>query len=123
MIDHLLQDQHRVAAFYRRNPVLEVDTRGIVVEEVEELRDAILNDGSKEHVAKEMADVLFVILAHCNTLGINFSRVWEEVCRSNDTKQYITRRNKGPDYKPADLSFVNQVNQKVPSNAPSSPSV
>jgi len=58
---------------------------GLLQEEVDELREAIIYKGLKD-VAKEASDVLFVTYGLCHAFGIDVDRVFHGVHMSNMTK-------------------------------------
>lgn len=64
--------------------------------------------GELEMVADGIADTIYTLANFALALGIDLPRVLEEVTRSNATKKYRSRRDKGPDYSPPDLSFVRE---------------
>jgi predicted HAD superfamily Cof-like phosphohydrolase len=59
--------------------------RSLVVEEVAELLEA-LEEGDLEHIAKEAADVVVVVLGTMAEYGIPFDAVWRAVHASNMAK-------------------------------------
>lgn len=73
-------------------------------------------DGSQKDVAKELADLVYVVYGTADYLGIDLDKVLEAVHVSNMTKfdpetgKPFYREDgkviKGPYYKPADLSFL-----------------
>ncbi|MET9119919.1 MazG nucleotide pyrophosphohydrolase domain-containing protein [Streptomyces sp. NPDC004528] len=102
-------------------------TRAVLVaEEFIEVQDALasLTTASQhnawpaeewENLAKELADLLYVVFGTADLLGIPMARVFEVVHRSNMSKlgedgKPIYREDgkvlKGPNYQPADLSEI-----------------
>lgn len=57
----------------------------LIDEEIEELYDAI-DSGNKYEIAKEMADVLYVVYGMADFYGIDIDEVFAEVHRSNMSK-------------------------------------
>lgn len=69
----------------------------------------------RQHVAKELADLLYVVYGTAVCLGIDLDKVFDEVHKSNlsklDNDGLPVRREdgkvtKGPNYKAPDLSFI-----------------
>lgn len=86
----------------------------LIDEEGRELFDAI-DSGNLEHIAKEAADLVYVVVGACISFGIPFTQVLKEVHRSNMSKlgadgMPIYRDDgkvlKGPNYKPASIEGV-----------------
>jgi len=86
----------------------------LIDEEGRELFDAF-NAGDLEQIAKEAADLVYVVVGACISLGIPFTQVLKEVHRSNMSKlgpdgQPIYREDgkvlKGPNYRPAKINDV-----------------
>lgn len=94
---------------------------GLIYEEHVELADeiapAVYGAGpvDKRKIAKELADVLYVVYGTADAFGIDIDRVFEEVHRSNMSKlvdgKPLKREDgkvlKGPNYTPPNLEFVN----------------
>jgi NTP pyrophosphatase (non-canonical NTP hydrolase) len=84
-------------------------------EEVDtELRLFLVGCGSKALLAKELADLLYVVYGTALCFGIDLHRVLEAVHLSNMSKLPATLRAdgkvlKGPSYQPPDLSFVDET--------------
>lgn len=57
----------------------------LVIEECAELMDAI-NEQNIAHIAKECADVMYVVLGLANTYGFDLEPVFDAVHESNMTK-------------------------------------
>lgn len=94
--------------------------RNLVREEAKELVEALEMGGppdlaSMAHVAKEMADVIVVVLGTAVSFGISMDEVWREVHYSNMAKRgpdgKVLRREDGkilkpPGWMPPDLGVV-----------------
>lgn len=88
----------------------------LIKEEQRELIDELVADQiEKEKVAKEIADLLYVTYGLAAAIGLDIDRVFSEVHRSNMSKlgddgKPVLREDgkvlKGPNYSPADLSFL-----------------
>jgi predicted HAD superfamily Cof-like phosphohydrolase len=91
---------------------------GLVEEEFNELMDEVYDpEPDKKRVAKEIADLLYVAYGMASAFGIPIDTVFKEVHRSNMSKlgpdgKPVKRADgkvtKGPNYKPADLSFLDE---------------
>src|SRR5919197_2553395 len=82
----------------------------LIQEEFAELREA-LSQGDIEAVAKELADLLYVVYGTAVSCGIDMTPIFREVHRSNMSKQGGHRRADGkwikpPDYSPARLQPI-----------------
>ena len=84
----------------------------LMQEELDEYKQAII-DGDLVKIADGLADTLYTVLGTAVSHGIDAQPVFDEVHRSNMTKQYpdpITKiGGKGPDYQPpriADLLLI-----------------
>lgn len=84
----------------------------LVLEEWEELRNAI-EEGDPEHIAKEWADLIYVLYGWAGSLQIPADRVLAAVHASNMTKlgpDAVMREDgkvcKGPSYAPPDIVQV-----------------
>ena len=95
--------------------------QGLVMEEAFEVCDELMDGKSIEKAAKELTDLLYVTLGAMVSLGLQgvAERCFDAVHISNMSKldvdgKPIYREDgkvlKGPNYKPADLSFLNQKN-------------
>lgn len=73
--------------------------RGLVCEEFDELIDA-LEDCFLDEIAKEAADLIYVVVGLCVSFGIPITKVFEEVHRSNMAKVGGTYRADGKLLKP-----------------------
>jgi predicted HAD superfamily Cof-like phosphohydrolase len=88
----------------------------LINEELNELRDELyVSSPDKRKVAKELADLLYVIYGAGVAFGIDMDSVFEAVHQSNMSKlddkgQPVYREDgkvlKGPNYKAPDLSWV-----------------
>ena len=72
----------------------------LVIEECAELTDAI-NAGNIVEIAKEAADVMYVVLGLANCYGFDLEPVFDEVHRSNMTKVGGHKNKLGKWVKPA----------------------
>lgn len=80
------------------------------LKEMEELRKAILSDDLVK-IADALGDVKYFIRGTAAAYGIPIDRVFDEVHRSNMTKERPpgggdAKAVKGKDYSPPDLSFI-----------------
>lgn len=85
-------------------------------EELNEVADELFDpEPDKKRLAKELADLLYVTYGVAAAFGIPIDTVFAEVHRSNMSKlgadgKPVKREDgktmKGPNYKPADLSFI-----------------
>ncbi len=75
----------------------------LIQEELDELRDA-LGHGHLPAVAKELADLLYVVYGTAVSCGIDMEPVFREVHRSNMTKIGGHKREDGKWVKPAHYS-------------------
>lgn len=94
----------------------------LLMEEVKEFGDELNLDPSvvkMENIAKELADIIYVAYGTVLEFGLQdvFDRVFDEVQRSNmsklgddgnPVKRIDGKVLKGPNYSPADLSFLKQ---------------
>lgn len=100
----------------------------LIYEEYEEVSEAIIHledtrlnltsssmEEAKEELAKELADLLYVVYGTAEELGIPLQQVFTEVHKSNMSKVWpdgTVKRNdfgkvlKPPTYKKPDLSFI-----------------
>jgi predicted HAD superfamily Cof-like phosphohydrolase len=76
-------------------------------EEVREFREAV-QSGDVEQIAKEGADVCYVVIGSVVSCGGPFDEVFAEVHRSNMTKEPAGNGKavKGPGYEPADIHSI-----------------
>ncbi len=107
--------QAMVAAFHRLFEIVEHDvptepdegTRALRIrlihEEFEELKEAMVQ-GDLTAVAKEMADLLYVVYGTAVSYGIEMDPVFREVHRSNMSKVGGHKREDGKWVKPATYS-------------------
>jgi len=83
----------------------------LMEEEYTELVEAMA-EGNVEHVAKELADLLYVVYGTADEYGIPMDKVFAEVHRSNMTKlidgffRADGKYQKGPSYEPANLAPI-----------------
>jgi len=80
------------------------------LKEMDELARAILN-GDLVEIADALGDVKYLIRGTAVTYGIPIDRVFDEIHRSNMTKERPpgggdAKAVKGKDYSPPDLSFI-----------------
>ena len=80
----------------------------LIKEEVRELLEA-MDTGSLAEIAKELADVVYVVVGTAVAYGIPFTRVFKAVHASNLTKSGIEKGKitKGPNYVAPDLEYLN----------------
>ncbi len=92
----------------------------LIIEEGNELAEELFpaslpTDGNnKKQIAKELADLLYVVYGTADAFGIDIDRVFEEVHRSNMSKlvdgKPLKREDgkvlKGPNYTPPNLDFI-----------------
>jgi predicted HAD superfamily Cof-like phosphohydrolase len=107
--------QHMVAEFHRTFGILtatiptvpDENTRALRVrliqEEFDELKEA-LDHGDLPAMAKELADLLYVVYGTAVSYGIDMEPVFREVHRSNMSKVGGHKRADGKWVKPADYS-------------------
>lgn len=108
-------EQAMVQAFHRTfdiavNPVptvVDEQTRGLritlIQEEFDELKEALAAENLPS-IAKEMADLLYVVYGTAVTYGIDMDPVFREVHRSNMSKVGGYKREDGKWVKPATYS-------------------
>ena len=90
----------------------------LIVEESDELEEELLaayeGDNSPERLAataKEMCDLIYVIVGLGISFGIDLDKAWDEVHRSNMSKEVglkneFGKQLKGDSYSPADIKSV-----------------
>lgn len=87
----------------------------LIEEEFNEAMDEIYDpEPDKKRLAKELADLLYVTYGAADAFGIPIDTVFREVHRSNMSKlvdgKVVKNKDgkvmKGPNYSPADLSFL-----------------
>lgn len=78
----------------------------LLEEEVSEFAEAA-ESGDLAHIAKELADILYVTYGAACAFGIDLELVFHEVHRSNMTKIGGTKREDGKILKPATYSPAN----------------
>jgi predicted HAD superfamily Cof-like phosphohydrolase len=90
----------------------------LIREEWEELLEA-LYEQDVEHIAKELADLLYVVYGTADEYGIPMDTVFAKVHISNMSKlndgafRHDGKYVKGPSYKPPDLSFLRESVSQV----------
>ena len=111
----MTDEQGQVEAFHREfdiaiagRPGLPDDTtrrlrERLIEEEFAELREA-MTQGSVPHIAKELADLLYVVYGTAVSCGIDMEPVFREVHRSNMSKVGGHKRADGKWVKPATYS-------------------
>lgn len=82
----------------------------LIAEEAAELAKS-LRAGDRVAAADALADLLYVVIGTAESYGLPWLELLEEVHRSNMTKQLrtadnIRMRDKGPDYRPPNISQV-----------------
>ena len=82
----------------------------LIQEEFDELNEA-LEEGDLSHIAKELADLLYVVYGTAISCGIDMEPVFQEVQRSNMSKVGGYKREDGkwvkpPTYSPADIAPI-----------------
>lgn len=80
----------------------------LINEELSELSDALMVDGSLVKTADALGDLLYVVLGAAETFGIDLEPIFDEIHRSNMTKTGGRRSHsgkilKGPNYEPPEL--------------------
>ena len=85
----------------------------LIQEEFEELQEA-MQDKDLPSIAKELADLLYVVYGTAVSLGIDMEPVFQEVHRSNMSKVGGHKREDGkwvkpPTYSPASLEAIIQA--------------
>ena len=115
-------EQHMVTAFHRAfdivigtSPAIPDEATcalrvSLIQEEFDELREA-LAQRDVEAVAKELADLLYVVYGTAVSCGVDMAPVFREVHRSNMSKVGGHKRADGkwikpPDYSPAHLQPI-----------------
>lgn len=79
----------------------------------------------RSEVADALGDIIYVAMGTMAKLGIDYEKVMNEICTSNETKytdgvlikNEVGKIQKGPNFKKPDLSFVENVEQISTSNA------
>lgn len=124
----MTEEQAMVEAFHRQFDILVQDRAAVppgqtkelrlrlIEEEFEELRAAMAQDDLAA-VAKEMADLLYVVYGTAVSYGIDMQPVFEEVHRSNMSKVGGYKRADGkwvkpPTYSPAALEPILKAQQE-----------
>lgn len=82
----------------------------LLKEEYLELCNAIDSANDLAHIAKELADLVYVVLGTAAEYGIPFNEVWDAVHASNLSKDGDTRNDgkilKGEKYQPPNIYLV-----------------
>jgi predicted HAD superfamily Cof-like phosphohydrolase len=83
----------------------------LILEEAGEASDALLDGEGLPEIAKELADVLYVVFGTAVSLGIDLGPVFEEVHRSNMSKDPANKRAdgkilKGASYVPPNIGPI-----------------
>ena len=69
---------------------------GLIIEEFEELQDAIRTESSKAHIVKEVIDCIVVLVGFLFSMGIKPSEAWSLVHANNMAKlNNITKDDSG----------------------------
>lgn len=108
-----VRDFHRACRLPRpQSPTLDWDQLNgyaldLVLEEYEELRNAIL-DENPAAVVHELCDLIYVVYGVAITAGVDLEPFWEEIHRVNMEKAHGPKREDGKqlrpvDWQPADL--------------------
>lgn len=106
-------EDERLAGVSSRMMLIREETK----EALDELEAHLLGRGDLEHLAKELADVLYVVYGTAEYTGIPLEEVFQEVHRSNMTKldadghplAYVEATGKfakGPSYQAPDVHGV-----------------
>lgn len=136
MTDHPLPEDllARFHGAFGEKPFIERDEAGrrrlidlrmdLITEEYEELMEelslVLSGKGDYQNLAKEMADVMVVVVGTAQLLDIPFTEVFAEVMRSNMSKVgpdgVVVRRPDGKvlkpaTYSPADLTFLDGLSK------------
>ena len=115
--------QRLVREWHEAKGVVVADTLTFPSKALAELRGKLISEEALEallvlrtnpslpDIAKELADLLYVTFGTAVSLGIDLGPVFEEVHRSNMTKDPANRRSdgkilKGPNYIPPDIESV-----------------
>ena len=81
----MLSGDHRIASDLNLKNDQTQLYMNLIKEEFEETTKAY-NDEDPIELADGLADMVWVIMGMCNSAGINFDKVWEEVKNSNMSK-------------------------------------
>lgn len=102
-----VRDFHRACQLPRpEEPTLDWDklndySLDLVLEEYEELREAVL-DRSAPGMVHELVDLLYVVYGVAITAGIDLEPFWEEIHRVNMEKAHGPKRKDGKQLRPVD---------------------
>jgi predicted HAD superfamily Cof-like phosphohydrolase len=118
-VDYRITDPEKLRALLAVRTTLITEEFEEVLEAVENTQAGVGNPGFPvaefEHLAKELADLLYVVFGSADLLGIPLGKAFGEVHDSNMSKlgedgKPILREDgkvlKGPDYRPADMTDV-----------------
>lgn len=126
-----MQPQDMVAEFHRKFDILVGDRPSIPTEATRQLRVRLIHEEFAElqeamaaqdlpAVAKELADLLYVVYGTAVSYGLDMDPVFREVHRSNLSKVGGYKREDGkwvkpPTYSPADVQplLARQLSQRV----------
>jgi predicted HAD superfamily Cof-like phosphohydrolase len=127
----MMQPQDMVAEFHRKFDIPVGDRPSIVSEATRQLRVRLIQEEFAElqeamaaqdlpAVAKELADLLYVVYGTAVSYGLDMDPVFREVHRSNLSKVGGYKREDGkwvkpPTYSPADVTslLASQLSQRV----------
>ncbi len=112
----MVQEFHKAFDLHRAERPCVPDAQTVVLrarliqEEFDELREA-MQAGHLPHIAKELADLLYVVYGTAVAFGIDMEPVFREVQRSNMSKVGGSKRDDGkwvkpPTYSPAEIEPV-----------------
>lgn len=104
------------------DPVLTKLRKDLIEEEHMELQHA-LDTGVYEHIAKEAADLIYVILGTMVSYGIDINPIWDAVQESNMNKEGGSKRSDGkvmkPEgWKPPDIKGILEVQRMLNTDSP-----
>ena len=76
---------------------------------MEETREAVasIEKGSLPQIAKELCDLMYVVMGTALSCGLNLEPVWDEVHKNNMSKVGGEKRKDGKILKPANYKEVN----------------
>ena len=111
----MTNEQRMVAEFHQAFQIVTASTPTLPDEHTRVLRETLIREESKEleeafeqgdlaAIAKELADLLYVVYGTAVSCGIDMEPVFREVHRSNMTKVGGHKRSDGKWVKPADYS-------------------
>jgi phosphoribosyl-ATP pyrophosphohydrolase len=93
-------------------------------EEVNEFKDALMKSDRVE-IADALADIIYVAMGTMAKLGMDYEKIMNEVCLSNESKytdgvlvkNEVGKIQKGADFKSPDLRFVSEVSDVTSQDA------